>query len=159
LGFPSLAAFDAEVAAKRAAVEAIAATLGEPSDPLHVEAARLLDPLRGRDEVERLAAAPGCRDAEAAADTLERAGARLPPALLEEAIASPDPDRALLHFRDLVWRGSAGLVTLLRQKPRLLRMLGTLFGTSDRLADLLVHHPALWDPFLDGLGARVRTRP
>ena len=35
-----------------------------------------------------------------------RSGARLPAALLEQAIASPDPDRALLHFRELVWRGS-----------------------------------------------------
>src|SRR6266545_2577292 len=40
LGFASLAAFDAEVAAKRAAVEAIAATLGAPADSSKLEAAR-----------------------------------------------------------------------------------------------------------------------
>jgi glutamate-ammonia-ligase adenylyltransferase len=158
LGFARLADFDAEVASKRAAVEAIAATLGEPADGGRVEAVRLLDPLRGRDEIVRLAAAAGFRDAEAAADNLERLGARLPPALLEEAIASPDPDRALIHFRDLVWRGSVGLLALLRDEPRLRRMLGTLFGTSDRLAELLVHRPATWEALLDGLGAEVRTR-
>jgi [glutamine synthetase] adenylyltransferase / [glutamine synthetase]-adenylyl-L-tyrosine phosphorylase len=37
-------------------------------------------------------------------------------------------------------------------------MLGTLFGTSDRLAELLVRHPEMWEPFLDGLGERVRSR-
>src|SRR6185437_2449337 len=53
LGFAELAAFDAEVAATRAAVEAIAATLGEPPAEAHLEAARMLDPMRGRDELER----------------------------------------------------------------------------------------------------------
>ena len=158
LGFASLAAFDAEVRGKRAAVEAIAATLGEPSAEMHVEAARLLDPLRDRSEVERLAAAAGFRDAEGAADTLEAVGARLTPALLDQAIASPDPDRALLHFRDLVWRSSAALMLLLRDEPRLAQMLATLFGTSDRLADLLVSHPPMWDALVEGLGAPTRTR-
>jgi glutamate-ammonia-ligase adenylyltransferase len=158
LGFRSLGEFDAEVRAKRAAVETIAATLGEPPESFHVEAARLLDPMRGREELERLAGAAGFRDPEAAVDTLERIGSRLPPVCLEEAIASPDPDRALLHFRDLVWRGSVGLLALLRDEPQLLGMLGALFGTSDRLAGLLARHPAIWDSFLDGLGARVRTR-
>jgi [glutamine synthetase] adenylyltransferase / [glutamine synthetase]-adenylyl-L-tyrosine phosphorylase len=158
LGFASLAALDAEVKSKRAAVEAIAATLGEPPAELHVAAARLLDPLRDRADIERLAGAAGFRDTEAAADTLEAVGARLPPALLEQAIASPDPDRALLHFRDLLWRSTDASMLLLREEPRLARMLATLFGTSDRLADLLVRHPAMWDALVEGLGARVRTR-
>src|SRR6185437_798840 len=157
LGFAGLAAFDAEVAATRAAVEAIAATLGEPPAEAHLEAARMLDPMRGRDELERRVAAAGFRDVEAAADTLELVGARMPVAFLEEAIASPDPNRALGHFRDLALRGSVGLMALLRDQPRLVRMLGTLFGTSDRLAELLVRHPEMWEPFVDGLGARVRS--
>src|SRR5215831_13498178 len=159
LGFPDLAAFDAEVREKRAAVEAIAATLGEPPAEMHIEAARLLDPLRDRADVERLAIAAGFRDAEAAADTLEALGARLPAALLAHAIASPDPDRALLHLRDLIWRSSDALMLLLREEPRLARMLGTLFGTSDRLAELLIRYPPMWDALVEGLGARVRTLP
>jgi glutamate-ammonia-ligase adenylyltransferase len=157
LGFETLAAFDAEVRARRAAVEVIAGTLGEPPPEMRLQAARLLDPLRDRAELERLAAAAGFRDVEAAADTLEAIGARLPPELLEQAIASPDPDRALLHFRDLIWRSSDSLMVLLRDEPQLARMLASLFGTSDRLADLLIRHPAMWDA-LEGLGARVRTR-
>ena len=98
--------------------------------------------MRDRAELERLAAAAGFRDTEAAVDTLEAVGARLPPALLEQAIASPEPDRALLHFRELVARGSSALLALLRDEPQLGRMLATLFGTSDRLADLLLGHPA-----------------
>jgi len=158
LGFASLAEFDAEVAAKRAAVEAIAATLGDPPPERSVEAARLLDPMRDRAELERLAAAAGFRDAEAAVDTLEAVGARLPSTLLEQAIASPEPDRALLHFRELVTRGSGGLLALLRDEPQLGRMLGTVFGTSDRLAELLLGNPTVWDAFVGGLGADVRTR-
>ena len=157
LGFETLAAFDAEVRARRAAVEVIAGTLGEPPPEMHLQAARLLDPLRDRAELERLASAAGFRDVEAAADTLEAIGARLPPELLEQAIASPDPDRALLHFRDLIWRSSDSLMVLLRDEPQLARMLASLFGTSDRLAELLIRHPAMWDA-LEGLGARVRTR-
>ncbi len=157
LGFVGLEAFDAEVRSKRAAVEAIAATLGEAPPEMHLEAARLLDPLRDRAEVERLATAAGFRDAEAAADTLEALGARLPAALLEQAIASPDPDRALLHFRNLIWRSSDALLLLLREEPQLARMLATLFGTSDRLADVLIRHPPMWETLVEGLGARART--
>jgi [glutamine synthetase] adenylyltransferase / [glutamine synthetase]-adenylyl-L-tyrosine phosphorylase len=157
LGFPDLASFDAEVAATRAAVEAIAATLGEPPPEAHLEAARLLDPLRDRDELERRVAAAGFHDVEASADILELVGARMPVAFLEQAIASPDPDRALGHFCELALRGSVGLMGLLREHPQLVRMLGTLFGTSDRLAQLLVRHPEMWAPFVDGLGARVRS--
>ncbi len=158
LGYHDLPAFEAEVAATRAAIEAIAATLGEAPPEAHLQAARLLDPMRDRVERERRVAAAGFRDVESAADTLELVGARMPVPFLEEAIASPDPDRALGHFRDLALRGSLGLMALLRDHPRLVRMLGTLFGTSDRLAELLVRHPEMWEPFLDGLGARIRTR-
>ncbi len=157
LGFASLAAFDAEVRDKRAAVEAIAATLGEPPPEMDLDAARLLDPLRDRVELERLATAAGFRDAEAAVDTLEAVGSRLPAALLGQIIASPDPDRALLHFRDLIWRSSDALMLLLRDEPQLARMLAALFGSSDRLAELLVRHPPMWDALVEGLGARVRT--
>src|SRR5262249_45900769 len=104
------------------------------------------------------AAAAGFRDLDAAADTFERARARLPVAFVEQALASPDPDRALMHFRELALRGSVGLMALLRDHPQLVKMLGTLFGTSDTLSGLLVRHPEMWEPFLSGLGDRVRTR-
>jgi glutamate-ammonia-ligase adenylyltransferase len=36
-------------------------------------------------------------------------------------------------------------------------MLATLFGTSDRLSELLVRHPERWEFVVENLGARVRT--
>jgi glutamate-ammonia-ligase adenylyltransferase len=158
LGFTCLADFDAAVSARRSDVEAIAATLGDPPEKRQREAERLLDPMRDRDELERLARAAGFHDTDAAVDTLEKLGARMPVALLEATLASPNPDRCLIHFRDLVWRGSGALLALLRDEPTLARMLATLFGTSDRLAELLIRRPASWDSFLTGIGDRVRGR-
>ena len=79
LGFADLAAFDAEVAATRAAVEAIAATLGEPPAEAHLAAARLLDPMRDREELERRVTAAGIprrrgRGRHAGADRRAHAG-------------------------------------------------------------------------------------
>jgi glutamate-ammonia-ligase adenylyltransferase len=158
LGFIDLAAFDVAVAYARASVEAVAATFDDPAPGAREEALGLLDPLHARAELERLVAAAGFREVEATADTLEAARARMPPTFVEQALSSPDPDRALGHFRDLALRGSLGLMALLRDHPQLVRMLGTLFGTSDRLSDLLVHHPEMWEPFTEGLGAQLRGR-
>ena len=109
-------------------------------------------------ELERLAAAAGFRDAEAAADTLEAVGARLPPALLEQAIASPDPDRALLHFRDLALRGSDGLMRCCATSRSWRACWRRCSAPATGSPDLLVRHPAMWDALVEGLGARVRTR-
>ena len=159
LGWPDLAALDAALAHHRGNVESIAATFDDPSPARRPEITTALDPTRARDEVERALAALGFQDVEAWADGLDFVRARLPPAFLEQAAASPDPDRALAHFRDLVWRGSAGLIALLRDDPQLLRLLATLFGTSDRLSELLIRHPAMWEPFTENLGAVTRSGP
>jgi glutamate-ammonia-ligase adenylyltransferase len=157
LGFADLAAFDAIVAMQRRAVESIAATFADQAlGPLE-EAARLLNPLLERADLERLLAVAGFNDPESAADALELARGRMPAAFVKQAVASPNPDRALAHFRDLALHGSVGLMALLRDHPQLMRMLGSLFGTSDRLSDLLVRHPEMWEPFVEGLGARLRT--
>ena len=137
----------------RRAVTAIADTLGEPEAAPSAEVLRLLDPVSSRASVVEDLRAAGFKDPEASADALELAAGRLPAAWLEEAIESPDPDRALAHFRDLALRGSLGLFTLLRQEPHLLRMLAGLFGTSERLSRHLLSHPAMWVPLFEGLGA------
>jgi glutamate-ammonia-ligase adenylyltransferase len=157
VGFADLASFDAAIRRTRAVVGAIAATFADAATGPLEDATRLLNPLLERPTLERLAAEAGFADPESAADALEIARARMPPAFVAEAVASPDPNRALAHFRDLALNGSPGLLALLRAEPRLLRLLGTLFGTSDRLSDLLVRHPAMWEPLVAGLGARVRT--
>jgi glutamate-ammonia-ligase adenylyltransferase len=157
LGFADLTTFDAMVARERRAVEAIAATFADGAQGPLEEATRLLNPLLERATLERLLVEHGFREPEISADALDSARARMPVAFVAEALSSPDPDRALGHFRDVALGGSAGLLALLRAEPQLLRVLGALFGTSDRLSDLLVRHPAMWEPLLAGLGVGLRT--
>lgn len=157
LGFGELAAFDAAVAKHRASVHAIAATFDDPTPRPGQELLRLLDLSLPPAEVEATLSALGFHDLEAAAATVELMRGRIPISFLEQSVASPDPDRALRHLRDLALNGSVGLMALLRDHPQLLRMLATLFGTSDRLSDLLVRHPERWEAVVENLGARVRT--
>jgi glutamate-ammonia-ligase adenylyltransferase len=157
LGFPDLATFDRVVARERHAVEEIAATFAEGAQGPLEEATRLLNPLLEREALERLLAERGFREPDAAADALDLAGARMPASFVAEAMSSPDPDRALAHFRDVALHASAALLALLSTERQLLRVLGGLFGTSDRLSDLLVRHPAMWEALLTGLGVRERT--
>ena len=96
-----VAAFEAAIAQHRAAVETIAATFDDPSPVHRPEVAIALDPTRPRDEVERALARAGLRGRRALGRGLDLVRARMPPACLEQAAASPDPDRALAHFRDL----------------------------------------------------------
>jgi glutamate-ammonia-ligase adenylyltransferase len=152
LGFADADAFTAVLEAHRAAVTAIANSLGEPASAPPAIVMRLLDPARPRADVEADLAAAGFSDARASADVLEPVHGRLPPAWLAEVLAAPDPDRALRHFCDLAQHGSLGLFTLLLQHPQLLRMLAGLFGSSDRLSRHLISHPALWEPLVEGLG-------
>jgi glutamate-ammonia-ligase adenylyltransferase len=153
LGYPDAEAFTTEVRARRTEVRAISDTLGAPEGGPSAAVLRLLDSVLSREEVESELRAAGFRQIEESANALELAQGRLPAAWLEEAIRSPDPDRALAHFRDLALRASLGVFTLLRDEPQLLRMLAGLFGTSDRLSRHLVSHPAMWEPLVDGLGA------
>jgi glutamate-ammonia-ligase adenylyltransferase len=157
LGFLSRAAFDQHLAEHRADVQRIANTFDDPplDRPLRVQ--RVQDPSLGRDELEALLAELGFSDREAAADSIELVGGRMPPAMLSDALASPDPDRALVGFRDLTLRGNLGLTALLRDHPQLQRMLATLFGVSERLSRLLVLRPDMWEPFVDGLGEPLRS--
>ncbi|HEY2901390.1 MAG TPA: bifunctional [glutamate--ammonia ligase]-adenylyl-L-tyrosine phosphorylase/[glutamate--ammonia-ligase] adenylyltransferase [Polyangia bacterium] len=157
LGFAALPAFDQAVAAQRAAVQAIAATFNDPAPQPGDAVLRLLDPALPRAEMEQRLAALAFSDVESAANSLELVRGRIPPAFLAAAAASPDPSRALTHFRDLTMRGSTGLMALLRDHPQLLRMLATLFGTSERLSSLLIQRPEMWESLVDNLGARVRT--
>jgi glutamate-ammonia-ligase adenylyltransferase len=153
MGFPDEVALGREIERRRAEVSAIADTLGEPDAGPSALVLRLLDPVSPRARVEADLATAGFNDVGSAADALELVGGRMPPAWLEESIASPDPDRALASFRDLALKGSLGLFALVNEQPDLLRMLAGLFGTSERLSRHLVSHPALWVPLFEGLGA------
>jgi glutamate-ammonia-ligase adenylyltransferase len=152
LGFADSAEFNTLLAGHLAAVTTIANTLGEPSAAPPAIVMRLLDPARARAEIEADLRQAGFSDPSASADVLELVQSRMPPAWLAEVLASPDPDRALGHFCDLVPHGSLGVFTLLQTQPQLLRMLAGLFGTSNRLSRHLISHPHLWAPLVEGLG-------
>jgi glutamate-ammonia-ligase adenylyltransferase len=155
LGFTDLDAFATVLERTRAEVSAIADTLGEPASAPAPLVLRLLAPTGSKEEVERDLRAAGFRDLERSSNSLETSRARLPAAWLEEAIASPDPDRALALFRDLALRASLGLFALLDKDRQLLRMLAGLFGTSERLSRHLIIHPGIWPDLTSELGAPV----
>ena len=152
LGLAGHAELDALVAQHRQAVSAVADTLGEPEQGPSAAVLRLLDPALPRPQLLAQLHACGFADAEAAAEALEPVRGRLPPIWLEEAIASPNPDRALDRFRDLSVRASTGLETMLHEDRQLLTMLAALFGTSERLSRHLLTHPATWPNLLSGPG-------
>jgi [glutamine synthetase] adenylyltransferase / [glutamine synthetase]-adenylyl-L-tyrosine phosphorylase len=156
LGFPTLDDFDAFVAARRAEVTEISNSFDDPEPDLPAKVLRLLGSALERTEVQDLLAHLGFTDLEGSADLIEMFRGRLSPSLIAEAAASPDPDRALAHFRDLTLRGSLGMLTLLRDDPQRLRMVAALFGVSERLSRLLLTHPEMWEPLVDGLGEPER---
>jgi glutamate-ammonia-ligase adenylyltransferase len=152
LGFSGADELDAVLGETRAAVRAIAETLGEPEAAPPAIVLRLLAPAASDEDRARDLRAAGFRNPDQSAQDLELCGARLPPEWLEEAIASPDPDRALACFRDLAMRASLGLFTLLREDRQLLRILAGLFGTSERFSRHLIAHPEIWVDLTRGLG-------
>ncbi len=152
LGLASHAELDALVAQHRQAVSAIADTLGEPEQGPSAAVLRLLDPALPRPQLLAQLHSCGFADAEAAAEVLEPVRGRLPPIWLEEAIASPNPDRALNRFRDLSVHASTGLETMLHEDRQLLTILAALFGTSERLSRHLLTHPETWPNLLSGPG-------
>jgi glutamate-ammonia-ligase adenylyltransferase len=152
LGYSGADEFTAVVEENRAAVCAIADTLGEPTSGPPAAVLRMLAPTTSGESLASELGAAGFRDLTQSAYHLEIAGGRLPPEWLEEAIASPDPDRALALFCDLAMHASLGLFALLREERQLLRILAGLFGTSERLSRHLITHPELWPNLTRGLG-------
>jgi len=152
LGLADHAELDALVAQHRQAVSAVADTLGEPEQGPSAIVLRLLDPALPQPELLADLKSCGFAHPEGAAGKLELVRGRLPPIWLEEAIASPNPDRALDRFCDLSVRASTGLETMLREDRQLLTILAALFGTSERLSRHLLTHPATWPNLLSGPG-------
>lgn len=152
LDYPDAAAFLAEIDRRRAEIAAVAATIGAPPPGPSALALRLLDTAAPPESLAADLAAAGFADPARATRDLDIARARLPAEWLDQALASPDPDRALAHFRDLALRASFGLPALLREEPALLRVLARLFATSDRLSRLLIYHPTRWAGLVTDLG-------
>jgi [glutamine synthetase] adenylyltransferase / [glutamine synthetase]-adenylyl-L-tyrosine phosphorylase len=173
LGFEDVAGLDAALAAHRARVSEIYATLGAPESAPPAPVAALLDG-------DRAAAAAALRElgfanAEASADEIVLLRAKpwspfapsappevapLAPVLLEEVAASPDPDLALRRLVDLVGRrgASATIWRLMAMHRPLARLVVSLFGTSEFLAKQLLAHPDLIEPLSAGETRPERTR-
>jgi glutamate-ammonia-ligase adenylyltransferase len=83
---------------------------------------------------------------------------RLALPLLAELARSPDPDAALHHLVELTLRFGPyeGLWAMLDQNRATLRLLLSLFGSSDYLARLFINHPELLDQLL--LAGRAQSR-
>jgi glutamate-ammonia-ligase adenylyltransferase len=105
-------------------------------------------------------AAAGCQDPEGAAKNLERlapdADARSQleaalPALLTGLRRIPDPDLALNNLErfNQAALDRRFLLGLLRDSPRILHLLLTIFGSSQFLSDILVRHPTLFEWLLE----------
>ena len=155
LGYAGADEFTAVLKEKRAAVSAIADTLGEPTSGPPAAVLRMLGPATSDEALASELHAAGFRDLAQSAHHLEISGGRLPPEWLEEAIASPDPDRALALLGDLALHASLGLFALLREERQLLRILAALFGTSERLSRHLITHPELWPNLTHGMGEPI----
>jgi [glutamine synthetase] adenylyltransferase / [glutamine synthetase]-adenylyl-L-tyrosine phosphorylase len=176
LGFADTAAFEIALAIHRREISDIYATLGAADEPPPSPVMTLLDPATTREGLEAALSELGFASPAESAEAMEHlrkraqspfapqkegAPARIAPMLLEEVAASPDPDLALLRLVDLVGRrgGAAGIWRLIDMHRPLLRLLMSLFGTSEFLAKEFIAHPELLEPLLSARQAQpVRER-
>lgn len=126
-----------------------------------------------RDETVRHLAELGFRDPKRAAELVDRArsratspfgptatgaAARVAPAFLAEIATSPDPDLALGYAVELIARrGSwSSIWGMMDENPRLIRLVASLFGTSEYLSKTFVGQPELLDALLSAGSAHAR---
>jgi glutamate-ammonia-ligase adenylyltransferase len=165
LGFSDRVAFAQTLETTRRQVSEIFATLGAPESAPSPGVMTLLDSGATREEIVAALRALGFRSVDSSADEIAMlapaAPSDLAPQLVEEAAGSPDPDLALRRLVDLVKRrrAGAGIWRLMAAHRPLLRLVVTLFGTSEFLGKTLVAHPELVEQMLAAASsARVRTR-
>lgn len=159
--------FDERVMTLRHRVEAIYATLGGGLAE-DGALASLLDSDLPAEEARAILQEQGFAEPERAAEHLRvladkpwgplgSGRARALP-VLAELVRSPDPDAALQHLTLLALRFGpfGGLWEMLEQNHHTLRLLLSLFGSSDYLARMFIDHPELLDKLL--MVGRARRR-
>lgn len=167
-------AFDQEVHRRRSQVQQAFETLGAGTQQEETSLAPLLDRDLGPGEAARCLESAGFAQPEQAMEHLSLLGSKpwgplgIPEAsrcshlalpLLAEMARSPDPDAALRHFSDFSLRFGSffGVWAMLDENRNTLRLLCSLFGSSDYLARLFIKHPELLDQLLlAGRAQRVR---
>ncbi len=165
MGRTDLETFREELSVHTSEVSRLFATLGEQDEGAPPEIAALLLGTLSKEQQQRILGEHGFADPVAAQRNLERArckpmsplgptatgaGARVAPALMAELCTSPDPDQALKHVNELISRrGSwSSMWRLFDANPPLMRLIATLFGTSEYLSKSFVNHPELLDSLL-----------
>jgi glutamate-ammonia-ligase adenylyltransferase len=146
---------------------------GEPTSE-NPFAGAAADPLAGDEERAAALAELGFDQPDASAEELSRLARKrgtpfapdsphgaLGPALLQELAAAPDPDQALRHLSDLFgqMRNPAATAEILAASPRTMRLLVSLFGSSEFLSRSLLRHPEMIDQLVHrGSTPLVRDR-
>ena len=107
----------------------------------------------------------GFRDAERSVRALRSlivsdGSADLPPTLLGDLTAAPNPDVALLNFKRLAGAlaSKASFFSVLTSRPDVCRMLVLLLGSSQYLSDILTRDPDHFEWLIDK-GERLRRIP
>ncbi len=138
-------------------------TSEEEAETVPAEVAYLFDPAAEPAELQELLKAKGFDDPAGACDTLtalrdgpprhplspqaRRHFNRLAPLLLCEVIALPEPDMAFRNLERFLsaLRARATFFALLAENRALIKLLVSLFGTSQFLSRILIQHPGTLD--------------
>ncbi len=177
-GFSGTEPFMAELNRHRDAVSAIFRELFYTSDEelreeVRPEIAAVFDPNAHPDRVKDLLEEWGFTNPDTAYDSLvflrdgsphshltqkaRRQLERIAPLILQEVIASPEPDRSLLnmeHFLSAL-RARGTYYALLAENHNIIKLLISLFGTSRFLTRIFIQHPEI----LDSLVSRAYAKP
>ncbi|HUH02139.1 MAG TPA: bifunctional [glutamate--ammonia ligase]-adenylyl-L-tyrosine phosphorylase/[glutamate--ammonia-ligase] adenylyltransferase [Kofleriaceae bacterium] len=162
------------LAAHTGAVAELFATLGVESDQVPGEITVLLTGELGPEQERELLGGLGFRDPEIAQHALVNArrkplspfhyaatgaAGKVAPGLLAEICAAPDPDQALRFAIDLAnKRGSFSAVWgIFADNPLAMRLIASLFGTSEYLSKAFVARPDLLDMLIRSGDASARA--
>ena len=164
MGFASAERFDEVLGQHRSRVAALFRDLlgaGTGEVKLDPELSLLADPQVEAERRRDIALRRGFVDADRALASLETLARRRTPfshggdpvaavALLQEALAAPDPDQALGFLADFAsaCKAPAPYFQLLAEHRRVARLLLSLFGTSDFLSKRFLRYPELLDALL-----------
>ncbi len=166
-GYPAAAPFEKTLGEYRDSVEAIYRDLFYTSEgvaeEVRPEIAFLFDPSADSDLVKDILEEKGFRNPDGAYESLlvlrdgpprpplsqvgRRHLERIAPVLLQAVIDSPEPDMALGNLeRFLVaLRARATFFALLAENPEIVKLLISLFGTSQFLSRIFIQHPESLD--------------
>ncbi|MEZ4485490.1 MAG: bifunctional [glutamate--ammonia ligase]-adenylyl-L-tyrosine phosphorylase/[glutamate--ammonia-ligase] adenylyltransferase [Syntrophotaleaceae bacterium] len=143
-------------------------TSEEEAETVPTEIAYLFDPAAEPEELLELLSAKGFADPSAAYDSLtvlrdgprrhplspraRRHFDRIAPLLVSEIIALPEPDMAFRNLERFLGalRARATFFALLAENRSIIRLLTSLFGTSQFLSRILIQHPGTLDYLVAG---------